>query len=261
MADRFPLIVNEVSRKIEEMVTGDNLDLTGNGISLNGDVGVRGQYLKSNGTTLDWDTPGDVFLSASQTISNKIFTTCGFDAATNTIVNIDNDSLINSSISINGEQVSLGGSYITPDTNTTYSISAGDGANANEFVVTLTDSSSVTDSVTLVAGTNVSLSRTGDAITITSSYVDTDTVTTVQASSGGAAQSGAIEIAAGSFTTVTQTGKIITIAGQDTDTITSVRAETGNTFKQGNVTLLGGTVVTLTQADAVSYTHLRAHET
>ena len=31
MADRYPLIVNSVSRKIEELVSGDNLQLTGNG--------------------------------------------------------------------------------------------------------------------------------------------------------------------------------------------------------------------------------------
>jgi len=40
MADRFPLIVNPVSKKIEELVSGDNLDLTGNGISINGSTGI-----------------------------------------------------------------------------------------------------------------------------------------------------------------------------------------------------------------------------
>lgn len=250
MTDRFPLVVNETSRKIEEMVSGDNLDLTGNGIVISGDTGTSSEFLKSTGSgTLEWATAGNVYLNQSQTITNKIFNTCSLDAASNTIVNISNDSIINAFVTINGQQVALGSSTTTPDTNTTYSISAGDGGNANEFIVTLTDSSSATDNVTFVAGTNVSLSRNGDAITINSSFVDTDTITTVQASSGGSAQSGTIQIAAGAFTTVTQTGKTITIAGQDTDTITSFRAETGNTFKQGNVTLLGGTEVTLTQAD------------
>ena len=45
MADRFPLIVNESSRKIEEMGSGDNLDLTGNGIAIGGTTGTTGQYL------------------------------------------------------------------------------------------------------------------------------------------------------------------------------------------------------------------------
>lgn len=42
----------------------------------------------------------------------------------------------------------------------------------------------VDDDVSLVAGTNVTLTRSGDAITINSSYVDTNTVTRLQASGG-----------------------------------------------------------------------------
>ena len=51
MADRFPLIVNSVSKKIEELVSGDNLDLTGNGIVVSTDTGA-GKYLTSDGTTV-----------------------------------------------------------------------------------------------------------------------------------------------------------------------------------------------------------------
>ena len=51
MADRFPLIVNASSRKIEELIAGDNLDLSGNGISINGSVGQAEQYLGSDGFT------------------------------------------------------------------------------------------------------------------------------------------------------------------------------------------------------------------
>ncbi len=36
MADRFPLIFNPVSKKIEELVSGDNLDLSGSGFLTNG---------------------------------------------------------------------------------------------------------------------------------------------------------------------------------------------------------------------------------
>ena len=60
MADRFPLIVNAVSKKIEELVAGDNLELTGNGIVISGDSGA-GKYLTSDGTTVSWGTPGDVY--------------------------------------------------------------------------------------------------------------------------------------------------------------------------------------------------------
>ena len=70
MADRFPLIVNSVSKKIEELVSADNLDLTGNGIVVSTDTGA-GKYLTSNGTTVFWGSPGDVYLTLTQTLTNK----------------------------------------------------------------------------------------------------------------------------------------------------------------------------------------------
>ena len=74
MADRFPLIVNAVSQKIEELVSGDNLDLSGNNIVISGDTG-SGKYLTSNGTVVSWGSPGDVYLNQSQEIrdSSKLF--------------------------------------------------------------------------------------------------------------------------------------------------------------------------------------------
>ena len=41
MADRFPLIVNAVSQKIEELISGDNLNLSGNNIVISGDTGAE----------------------------------------------------------------------------------------------------------------------------------------------------------------------------------------------------------------------------
>ena len=70
MADRFPLIVNAVSQKIEELISGDNLELTGNNIVISGDTG-SGKYLTSDGTVVSWGTPGDVYLTLSQTLTNK----------------------------------------------------------------------------------------------------------------------------------------------------------------------------------------------
>lgn len=75
MADRFPLIVNPVSKKIEELVSGDNLDLTGNGIAIGGSNGTNGQYLKTDGTTVLWDNPGDVYVTGTQTLTNKTLDT------------------------------------------------------------------------------------------------------------------------------------------------------------------------------------------
>ena len=84
MADRFPLIVNAVSKKIEEIVAGDNLELSGNGIVISGDYGA-GKYLKSDGSQVLWDTPGDVYLTQTQTVTNKVFETCSISGSLNTL--------------------------------------------------------------------------------------------------------------------------------------------------------------------------------
>jgi hypothetical protein len=116
MADRFPLIVNAVSKKIEEIASGDRLELTGNGIVIGGDGG-GGKYLTSNGATVFWGSPGDVYLTQTQTVTNKIFESCSISGTTNTLTNISNTSLVNSSITINGVPIQLGSSVTTPDNN------------------------------------------------------------------------------------------------------------------------------------------------
>ena len=251
MADRFPLVVNETSRKIEEMISGDNLNLTGNGISINGSSGTSGQYLKTIGNGLEWDNPGDVYLDASQTVTNKTFESCTLSGSTNFFSNIPNSSLINSSISINGSSVALGGSVTTPDNNTTYSVAAVDGVNSNEFIIRLTSGGNagagINDDITLIAGANVTLSRTNDEITIESSFTDTDTVTRIASGTGGSFVSGDVTIAAGAFMSVAQVGNTITLTGQDTDTITQFRAGTGQTLQSGDFTLLEGSNTTITQ--------------
>ena len=146
MADRFPLIVNSISKKIEELVSGDNLDLTGNGIVVSGDTGA-GKYLTSDGSSVSWGTPGDVFLTASQTLTNKQLVSCTISGSTSTLTNIPNSALVNSSISVNGTSVSLGGSITTPNDNTTYTIAALDGASASQKIIRLSDSTAVDDDI------------------------------------------------------------------------------------------------------------------
>ena len=251
MADRFPLIVNSISKKIEELVSGDNLELTGNGIIISGDTGA-GKYLSSDGSTVSWGVPGDVYLTQTQTVTNKTFESCTISASNNTLTNIPNSALVNSGITVNGTTVPLGGSVTTPDNNTTYSISATDGLAATEKIIRLTSGGNagagVTDDVSLIAGSNVTLSRTGDAITIISSYVDTDTVTRLQSATGGALVSGDVTIAATGSSTVSQSGNIITINSTYIDTITRLRAGTGQVLQSGDFTLLSGGATTLSQS-------------
>lgn len=261
MADRFPLIVNAISKKIEEIVSGDNLELTGNGIVVSGDTGA-GKYLTSDGTTVFWGDPGNVYLTQSQTLTNKTIESSIISGSNNTITNIPNSALINSSVSINGTTVALGGSVTTPNDNTTYSISAADGSNSSTKVITLTGTNpSTTDNVLFAVGLpssvpagenslNLALDRTGSTITISGTVPDSDTITTLQSSVGGTAQTGAITIAASGSSTVSQDAatKTITIDSSYIDTITRLRATTGQVFSASDFTFLDGGATTVSQS-------------
>ena len=257
MADRFPLIVNAVSKKIEELVAGDNLELTGNGIVISGDSGA-GKYLTSDGTTVSWGTPGDVYLTQTQTLTNKTIESSIISGSLNTITNLPNSALINSGITINSITVPLGGTVTTPNDNTTYTLSAADGLSAAQKIFRLTDSANATSDVTFIVGTPTSvpagsnavslfLDRSGDSLTLSGHVIDNNTVTTLQAATGGAAVSGAVTIAAGNFTTVSQVGTTITVSGQDTDTITRLRATAGQTYADGDFTFLAGGATSVAQ--------------
>ena len=257
MADRFPLIVNAISKKIEELVAGDNLELTGNGIIVSGDTGA-GKYLSSDGSTVFWDSPGDVYLNQTQTLTNKTLEDCVFSGSLNTITNIPNSALVNSGININGVTIPLGGAVTTPDNNTTYSISTLDGLSASEKIIRLTSSGGTNDDVAIAVGApssvpagsnalSLAISRANDVLTISGTVVDNNTVTTLQSGTGGAPVSGAVTIAAGNFTTVSQVGGTITITGQDTDTITRVRATSGQTYNSGDFTFLASGATSVVQ--------------
>ena len=265
MADRFPLIVNSVSKKIEELVSGDNLDLTGNGITVGGDTG-SGKYLTSNGTTVLWDSPGDVYLTQTQTLTNKTLESCIFSGSNNTITNIANSSLVNSGITINGTTIALGGSVSTPDNNTTYAISAQDGTSASEKLLRLTSGGNagagVDVDVTLKVGTpatvpsgsnavSLFLDRSTDTLTLSGHVVDNNTITTINAP-GGSAQSGAISFTSSGAATVSMTGSVVNIDALDTDTKTKIRAGSGGSYgpadgSTGNFTFLDGTGTTVSQ--------------
>ena len=249
MADRFPLIVNEVSRKIEEIVAGDKLELTGNGIIISGDAGA-GKYLKSDGSTVFWESPGDVYLTQSQTVTNKTFEQCVINGNNNTVANIPNTALVNSGITINGATIALGGLVTTPNDDTKFSLSAVDGIDATEKNIRITGTDSSSSDVILKQGNNVTLTRNSNEIVITSSYVDTDTVTSIQAASGGAAQTGIISIAGTGSTIVSQdtSTKTITINSSYVDTVTRLRSGTGNVFNSGDFTFLQGGATTLAQS-------------
>ena len=248
MANYYPLIVNQTSKKIEELKNNDNLDLTNNNIIADSVVGTSGQYLKSDGSKVIWGTAGDVYLAAPQTISNKIFDNSVISGIDNTLFDVPNSSLQNSSININGSNIALGGSVVTPNDNTTYSISAIDGASAAEKIVRLIGANpSSNDDITFIAGSNVALSRIGDSITITSSYIDT--ITRVQGGVNGTPVTGDVVLQVTGTSSISQNGNVITIdADKNVDTITRLKGEITGTFTSGDVTLVQGGATTITQS-------------
>jgi hypothetical protein len=266
MADRFPLIVNAISKKIEEIVSGDNLELTGNGIVVSGDTGA-GKYLTSNGSTVFWDSPGDVYLTQTQTLTNKTLETSVISGSVNTITNIPNSALVNSGISINGITISLGGTVTTPDNNTTYTISAEDGLSSSSKVIRLTSGGNsgagVNDDIILSVGSPSSvptgsntlslfLDRSGETITLSGHVVDNNTITTINAP-GGSATSGAINFTSTGAATVSMTGSTVNVDALDTDTRTKIRAGSGGTYgpadtQQGLFTFLDGTGTVVSQS-------------
>ena len=94
-------------------------------------------------------------------------------------------------------------------------LAAGDGPNANQKVINLTQSGAGQQQVVFRAGSNVTLTRSVNEIIIDTSYVNDDTVTRLQAS-GGTLVSGDIVFTGVDATTVAQTGQTIQIGSTDT---------------------------------------------
>ena len=241
-------------QKIEEIV---RIELTGNGIVISGDLGA-GKYLYSDGSTVFWNSPGDVYLTQTQTLTNKTIESSIISGSSNTITNIPNSALVNSGISVNGVTIPLGGSVSTPDNNTTYTISAQDGVAATEKIIRLADNAGVNGSyscsrppASIPAGqkaVNLSIDRTGNLVTLSATAEDDDTITTLQAATGGTAQTGAMVIAASGsslFHKMLQPNYYnrFLLCGYDY----RLRATTGQVFSSGDFTFLATGASTVTQ--------------
>lgn len=171
MANRYPLVINNSTSLVGELPVGDSLNLSTSGIFDGVSTGANSQVLTSTGTQVRWQRAADVFLNDNQTLLNKTLSSCTFNASLNTLINVANASLVNSSIDINGTEVPLGGSITIPDTNdnTIYGISVADGTAVTQKRIRLTagGSGSGVQDIFLVAGYNTTITRSGnDTLTI-----------------------------------------------------------------------------------------------
>lgn len=201
---------------------------------------LREAFGKINDTTLElYNALGD---GSTLTINDVVTSSEG-------VASNDNDTSLPTTAAVKA--------YVdSNEANTTYTIGAADGDNADEEKIVLTGTDSSTDEVVLEAGTGLSIARSGDKITLTNTVADTDTDTTYTISavdSGDDAiirltDSGAttddVKLVAGSNITITPNGDDITIAASsavdgsgtanklskwsDTDTLTdSIVSESG----------------------------------
>lgn len=167
MASRYPLTIvsDGGGTLVGELPVGDTLNLTSSGIYDGASSGSTGEVLKSTGGGVEWDRAADVYLDDTQTLKNKTLESCTLNASLNTITNISNASLSNSSININGVDVSLGGSVTTPNDNdnTLYGISVVDGpiTSSKRIRLTASGSGSGTQDIFLEGDNYLSIGRTG----------------------------------------------------------------------------------------------------
>ena len=151
----------------------------------------------------------------------------------------------NISVSRTANTISIASTYTDSNTDTTYSVSAADGGTAAKKVIRLTagGAGSGTDDVTLVAGTNISLTRSSDEITITGAN-ESDNLELV--TSRGASTTNDITVAS-----LHATGNIScagTITYEDVTSVDSVGIITarqdlsvgGNTTINGSLTVNNG---------------------
>jgi hypothetical protein len=108
---------NTISDIANSSLTNSAITINGTPVSLGGSITIAGDIesvtagtgLTGGGTsgavTLSIDTTVTADLTTAQTLSNK-----SISGATNTLTNIANNSLTNSSITVNGSSISLGGS-------------------------------------------------------------------------------------------------------------------------------------------------------
>ena len=194
MASRYPLVVNTAIPRIEELKGVDDLNLSQSNVELsNGFPTALNDILRYNGTEIEWIS-GDSFIgslggftgvvrqSETQTLTNKTIS-----GALNTLIDIPNSALVNPFITFGTQTVFLGDSISAIDTDSRYEITASDGGtNAVDFQLDAYNlENALVSNPTPNGDTSVKLQVAGDlllsfdnpskTITITSTFVDTNT--------------------------------------------------------------------------------------
>ena len=118
MADRFPLIANSSANQIQELASGDTLDLTGNNVDNAVNVKATGIVTFSNATDSTSSTTGAVIISGGVGIAKSLFVgnnvTIGGTVTYEDVTNVDSVGIITAQTGVivtagRGLQVTAGG--------------------------------------------------------------------------------------------------------------------------------------------------------
>ena len=118
MADRFPLIANSSANQIQELASGDTLDLTGNSVDNAVNLKATGIVTFSNTTDSTSSTSGAVIISGGVGIAKSLFVgnnvTIGGTITYEDVTNVDSVGIITAQTGVfitagRGLQVTAGG--------------------------------------------------------------------------------------------------------------------------------------------------------
>ena len=248
-------------------------------------IPVDGEYALSDTNTvtsvgtLGNETTGTVTFQGSGATSvvqtGQIITITSTDNNDNTVTEVGTSgNEVSGTVTVEGSgatTVTQSGNTITisstdtnTDTDTTYDLSAADGADATRKLIRLTDSGANNDDVILKAGSNISLVRTNNEIEIVGAPPGTVTTYEISAEDddNGVTVNGAalrltdssgntddVKFFGSGATTVSQTdSNTITISSTDTNTDTITNVGISGSEQSGTITFVGAGATTITQS-------------
>ena len=211
MADRFPLIANSSSNQIQELPSGDTLDLTGSMIDNAVNVKATGIVTFSNTTDSTSSTTGAVIISGGVGIAKSLFVgnnvTIGGTVTYEDVTNVDSVGIITAQTGVivtagRGVQITAGGLNVTAGVGTFKGILDADAEVTAAGGVDVAGGVKVGAALTVVGALDVDGATTLDAVTIAEEVT----------ASGGVDINGGLDVAGvGTFATgVKLTGGAIT---------------------------------------------------